>query len=662
MRFNTRIFLVFVSLFATIKLTAFDPNRKSRGNRISAKVAEPIVEDDWKHHTIGKFWNRVTNFNYVGDDAYEGRTPSGDYPGGTGNSYLYRGTLWLSAFVDGTFHSSQGSDHEFAPLDSVTLYTGDDVTRAEQETYTRYYDIVAPLAENHTPLGLEITERTFSWSASFADDFIIHEYSIKNVGIDADGDYYPDTERDLIDFYFTVRLDADVSKVPDWGAEDVYSNIDDYVMSNGTPFDWLEDVPQMAGVDHGLIGEVIDSTMMFMWDGDNVHQNAENGQADDFGNPGVDGTLQSPGFIGLKVLKTDPLMPKHSFHVNHISNDPTSDQQAWSRMISDPSFEDIFEMGYPVYDYRGLFTVGPLDTLRAGDSVKVTVVYGVGSDPVRGSTYSLIELFNVMNTAQWIVDNDYDFDVSEMVPPAPLVTVEEIIEDGAVSGVRVIWDNSADLHGNFQGYKVWRGDSRTITGEIDWQPLGNGTYDLDGMWPPPSGVTANYYQLIDSPVTNGFDYYYSVQAYTDTITDPIVLDPVETSILDESSFKIIAPANATTDNLNSVKVVPNPYIGSARWNNSIPSDTFPWQHRLQFTNLPADAVVRIYSLDGDFIDEIYSGDGVRSGDDLLANTKKSVAEWDLVTRNNQEAAPGIYMFLVDSPSLGQKVGKFVIIR
>jgi hypothetical protein len=40
----------------------------------------------------------------------------------------------------------------------------------------------------------------------------------------------------------------------------------------------------------------------------------------------------------------------------------------------------------------------------------------------------------------------------------------------------------------------------------------------------------------------------------------------------------------------------------------------------------------------------------------------SVAEWDLITHNNQEAAPGIYMYVVDSPSAGQTVGKFVIIR
>ena len=40
----------------------------------------------------------------------------------------------------------------------------------------------------------------------------------------------------------------------------------------------------------------------------------------------------------------------------------------------------------------------------------------------------------------------------------------------------------------------------------------------------------------------------------------------------------------------------------------------------------------------------------------------SVAEWDLITRNNQDAAPGIYIYVVDSPSAGTKTGKFVIIR
>ncbi|MDZ7265169.1 MAG: hypothetical protein ONB16_11320, partial [candidate division KSB1 bacterium] len=84
----------------------------------------PIVLDNWKYHKIGTLWNRVTNFGYAGDDAYVDRTPSCDYPGGSGNSYLYRGSLWLTAEVNGVIHSSQADDHEFAPIDSVVVITG----------------------------------------------------------------------------------------------------------------------------------------------------------------------------------------------------------------------------------------------------------------------------------------------------------------------------------------------------------------------------------------------------------------------------------------------------------------------------------------------------------------------------------------------------------
>jgi len=122
------------------------------------------VPDNWKHHKIGTMWTRVTNFSYMGDDAYEGRTPSCDWPGGSGNSYLYRGTLWLTAKVDGVVHSTQGDDHEFASLDSVWVYSGPGA-RSEEDTYTRYYDVKAPLATAHFPLGVEIVERSYAWSA-----------------------------------------------------------------------------------------------------------------------------------------------------------------------------------------------------------------------------------------------------------------------------------------------------------------------------------------------------------------------------------------------------------------------------------------------------------------------------------------------------------------
>ena len=65
-----------------------DKGKTIREPLTKSQLEGPIVEDNWKWHKIGTLWNRVTNFSYLGDDAYDSRTPSCDYPGGSGNSYL----------------------------------------------------------------------------------------------------------------------------------------------------------------------------------------------------------------------------------------------------------------------------------------------------------------------------------------------------------------------------------------------------------------------------------------------------------------------------------------------------------------------------------------------------------------------------------------------
>ncbi len=208
---------------------------------------------------------------------------------------------------------------------------------------------------------------------------------------------------------------------------------------------------------------------------------------------------------------------------------------------------------------------------------------------------------------------------------------------------------------------TWKGQKNAL-GSIDWEPLGLGTYTLNdsSSWPPPTNA-AGKYELIDTDILNGLVYYYSVQAATDSINEPIPFGVISTNIQDANSMKVISPSNPVANSLDKIKVVPNHYIGSARWNNPRPGDSSPWEHRIQFTNLPADATIKIFTLDGDFVDEIRNDETVIVGGDF--NTASlSVAEWDLMTKNDQEAAPGLYLYVVDSKKYGQKVGKFVIIR
>jgi len=530
--------LVLVFLLMGALLWGADEHRPPLARQGAATQEGPIVDNNYKWHKVGNLWNRVTNYGMLGDDSYEDRSPSCDYPGGSGNSYMYRGSLWLSGFVNGTFHCTKVEDDEYSPIDSVHVYTGPDAV-SDHDIWTRYYDVKTPLAPGHFPLGVEITERSYAWSASYAADFIIYEFTIKNVGIDTDNDGYPDTDRMIDDFYFTFRLDGDVSKLPTWDTESKFTNQDDLTMGNGVPWsDWMNKVPQLAGRDSLLADAPVDSSMVFMFDADNPDYDADNGQPDDFGNPGPDGTLQTPGFLGFRIIKTVPQMPKHSFHQCNIYNDPGTDQETWDRMIGDPTWENILLVSGEIfpYDYRGILTHGPLDQLAPGDSVVVTCALGVGCDPDSGGAYSLADLMKDMDVAKFLVDNNYNISAEALSPGAPTVSVAEHVEDMVTTGIVIEWDNSAITHPQFQSYVVSKG-MKTATGAIEWQTIATYTDSAgSSSWPPPASDEAGKYKIIDNDVTNGLVYYYSVQTYTKNISYPIPFGVIKSNITDEKSL------------------------------------------------------------------------------------------------------------------------------
>ncbi|MFH1893413.1 MAG: T9SS type A sorting domain-containing protein [Candidatus Zixiibacteriota bacterium] len=106
-----------------------------------------------------------------------------------------------------------------------------------------------------------------------------------------------------------------------------------------------------------------------------------------------------------------------------------------------------------------------------------------------------------------------------------------------------------------------------------------------------------------------------------------------------------------------VEVYPNPYYGDgqyirAGYEDREKTNFVDHSRQIHFVNLPAEATIRIYTLDGDLIKQI-DHPGTHSDWD-------SKVYWDMRTRNNELVASGIYLFSVESSS-GNQVGKFVII-
>jgi len=106
------------------------------------------------------------------------------------------------------------------------------------------------------------------------------------------------------------------------------------------------------------------------------------------------------------------------------------------------------------------------------------------------------------------------------------------------------------------------------------------------------------------------------------------------------------PSTTTAANLERVHTVPDPYYVS----NAL--ETTANQKVLQFVNLPAQAVVRIYSLSGVLVNVLTHNDPQGGG--LLT--------WDLRNRNNQFVASGVYFYHVEAPDGQTKVGRFTVVN
>lgn len=104
--------------------------------------------------------------------------------------------------------------------------------------------------------------------------------------------------------------------------------------------------------------------------------------------------------------------------------------------------------------------------------------------------------------------------------------------------------------------------------------------------------------------------------------------------------------------LDKIKVVPNPYLANALWEPKNPYTSGRGPRSIHFTHLPSQCTIRIFTVNGELVKEIQHESNLMDGS----------AEWDLLTKDNLSASYGVYIFHVDAPGIGIKVGKFAIIK
>ncbi len=198
------------------------------------------------------------------------------------------------------------------------------------------------------------------------------------------------------------------------------------------------------------------------------------------------------------------------------------------------------------------------------------------------------------------------------------------------------------------------------------------------------------YTFVDNDVVDGVVYTYSITAYDMGVAPTYTVEwsefetgfaqqqiPVEANPLGFSSpggYQHVENSRGTTIldanfiqvtsgytgdfSVNQVIVSPNPYTVHSGFNNET-----EYQRRIRFSKVPYDetsglgATITIYTLTGE---KVYSWNvadniGAEPGDDGYNSW------WDLRSLNNQEVAPGLYLYTVEFEGQSS-VGKFAIVR
>lgn len=128
---------------------------------------------------------------------------------------------------------------------------------------------------------------------------------------------------------------------------------------------------------------------------------------------------------------------------------------------------------------------------------------------------------------------------------------------------------------------------------------------------------------------------------------------------DTFQIRVHAPkidSMAAQNALANVAVVPNPYIVAAQWELRDPNIRYGRGPReLHFINLPPKCTIRIYTITGELV-------AVIEHDKDPSDPEASLARWNMLTKDGQEIAYGLYIYHVEAPGIGETIGKFAVIK
>ncbi len=660
-----------------------------------------VLADDDDRHTanIGNISLVFSNYGTIGLAFAERGRLSCEYPIGSHIEHIYRGGFWFGGrqnyqtkvstgavdvlnrigrpgFEFTTGYCIPGTPLSF-PADSMIERSTLPVSQYYDPNAISHQDLICEYTDSntcvpqtgeaitaHDPLGIVVRQEAFAWSQSFANAYVIFQFTIKNTSQDSIEDAYAG-------YWIDTNVgNTDITVPPRWGPVSSWNYDDD-----GNNY--------------------IDSIQMaYEYDYDGEYGYAES-------------------YIGMQILGTTPkydpqsdssYLEKANFYewMYNESQDPVfftpqNDNERYNRMAT--GLNKLMPGPPPNPDWRSLggatgygnrtmlVSTGPFPTMAPGDSVvfvfAIICASKYGPDPMENDTErSRTNLFLNSRWAKISYENDYK--LPEAPPPPSMKVV------AGDTKAEIYWDNSPESfvdpimgHADFEGYKIYRA---RITQENQSQGLRQlfeviGQFDrIDSIGydtgldfialaePETLDGHAYYYKYTNENLLNGWQYAYAVTAF-DTGDPTNNLESLESSPL--LSYNRVFPGPMAGET-KEIAVFPNPYKARSLWDGRGDDGIQERDRLIYFANLPDRCTIRIYTISGDLVDTIEHDGQNNTGADLnwfkqYASGEKVISGgihgWDLVTKADQALATGMYLFAVEDKTSGNiSRGKFVIIK
>ena len=105
--------------------------------------------------------------------------------------------------------------------------------------------------------------------------------------------------------------------------------------------------------------------------------------------------------------------------------------------------------------------------------------------------------------------------------------------------------------------------------------------------------------------------------------------------------------------LDNIYTVPDPYVAVSTLERKVINDTEGrGDRRIDFVNLPNSCKISIFTVSGQLVRNI----------NHETNSNKSRASWDLRTNDGLEISHGVYLWVVEVPGVGKKLGRLAVIK